>query len=77
MESLKAAMIVEYQRLDLEYETIRGMAEELKEKGKLNEAEDLDQAKQHVYQAILLIKKAWKFLPDKPAGEQIKMDLSL
>ena len=56
---------------------IRGLVEELKAKGKLYEAEDLEQAKQHVYQAILLTKKAWKFLPDKPAGEQIKMDLGL
>lgn len=77
MESLRAALIIEYQRLDLEYEVIRGLVEELKEKGKLHEAEDLEQAKQHVFQAIMLTKKAWKFLPDKPTGEQIKMDLGL
>lgn len=77
MDDLKTALVIEYQRLDLEYEVIRGIVSELKQKGKICEADDVEQALQHVCKAILLIKKSWKFLPDKPAGEQIKMDLGL
>ena len=74
MDSLKSALIIEYQRLDLEYECIRSLEYELKEKGRYWEVEGLTEAKQHVYQALLQIKQVWKFLSDE-SGEQIKMDI--
>lgn len=74
MEGIKTELIIEYQRLDLEYEVIRGIQERLAEQGNFSEAEKLAQAKQHVFQAICLIKNAWKCLPDFPYCEQLKMD---
>ena len=76
MKDDKARLLLEYQRLDLEYEVIRDLVAEFREKGKDFVADDLKEALDFLYKAILSIKKAWKFA-DAPGFyyEQIKMDL--
>lgn len=75
MRNIKANLVIEYQRLDLEYEIVRQLAEELRQKGRIDEADILDEAKQNLFQAVLRIKRAWKYLPDQPSCEQIRIEL--
>ena len=75
MDNEKASLLYEYERLDLEYEVVRSLEERLNKAGKPYAADQLREAKEHIYRAVLCVKTAWKFIDSSPSYEQIKMNL--
>lgn len=74
--NLKRCLFHSYDRLDTEYDMLRMIAEDLRAKGKFYEADEVEEARKSLLEAISKVKHSWKFLDEKdPLFEQIKMDL--
>ena len=75
MDNEKASLLYEYERLDLEFEILRSLEERLRRLGKTFAADDLKEARDHLFKSILCVKKSYKFIESTPNYEQIKMNL--
>ena len=74
--NLKRCLFHSYSRIDTEYDMLRMIAEELRNRGKYYEADEVEKAKNSLLEAIFSVKSAWKFLDEKdPLFEQIKIDI--
>lgn len=64
-----------YEILDVEYDMLRMIAQELRVNEKTFAADDIDNARNDLSKAILAVKKSWNSLKDDLPYEQIKMDI--
>lgn len=67
------ALLYEEERIDLEYAVVRSIEKGLREKGKIDAANDVKKAVELLRQAVACMKSARKF-SGVSTFEQIKMD---
>ena len=72
----RSQLMYEHHRLDCEFDIVQCLGEELKKHGRYVSAEYIDEAKQHLMQAVFSIKNALKWADTVAHHEQIKMDVS-
>lgn len=73
--NMKRCLIHSYEHLDIEYDMLEMIAEELRSQGESYAADDVDEARKELLKVIFAVKKSWKFLEDPISSEQIKMDI--
>ena len=71
----QSQLIYEHHRLDNELEIVRGLASELKKHGRYISSEYVDEAKQHLMQAIISIKTGLDWIDTVANHEQMKLDI--
>jgi hypothetical protein len=75
MGNEKEQLLHEYERLDLEFVVLEMIAKELRKQNKDFAADNIDEAREHLYKTILCVKKSWKFLDPNADCEQLVMDI--